>query len=279
MTRSASPSKARPRSAPCATTSRASSPGSVEPHLSLMFAPSGASDSAVTCAPRSANTRGAMALAAPLAQSTTRRSPLEAPPSERPCQLCPVELHGIGFGADPPHVVAGGPAGRSVGVGQQRVELALDRPLDLDRQFGPEEAEELDAVVAERIVRGRDHGAGHAARLGHRGDAGRGQHAEIHDVRPLGGQPGREGGLEQRARPARVAADDEGRGGQHAGGGTSEGQRQLGRQLLVRNPAHTIGAEAGRRHCILLATAWSTAAPCGPSSGRTSSTPSRGRRG
>ena len=108
------------------------------------------------------------------------------------------------------------------------------------------------------------------------GHPGRGQHAEVDDVGPLGGQAGRQGGLEQRARTAGVAADDEGRRGQDPGRGAPEGQGQLGRQLLVCDTSDPIGAEACRRHRL---TAWSTAAPCGPSSGRTSWTPSRGRRG
>ena len=61
----------------------------------------------------------------------------------------------------------------------------------------------------------------------------------------------------------------------------AEGQAELGRQLGVGDPADPVGAEPqrtrGRRSARL--SAWSTAAPSGPSSGRTSWTPSRGRRG
>ena len=90
---------------------------------------------------------------------------------------------------------------------------------------------------------------GASRRLGHRGHAGGRQHAEVDDVGPLRGQAGREGGLQQRARAPGVAADDEGRRGQHTGRGAPEGERQLGGQLLVRDPADAVGAEAGRRHC------------------------------
>ena len=114
--------------------------------------------------------------------------------------------------------------------------------------------------------------------LGHRGHAGRGQHAEVDDVGALGGQTGREGGLEQGPRAARVAADDEGRGGR------GRGRRRARGPAPARASAPRSRPRA-RRRCrsgsapLRRATAWSTAAPCGPSSGRTSSTPSRGRRG
>ena len=81
MARSASPSKARPSSAWCSTTAKESWVGSVEPHFSLMFSPSGASCNAVTQAPSSANTHGAISLAAPLAQSMTMRRPSRRLPS------------------------------------------------------------------------------------------------------------------------------------------------------------------------------------------------------
>src|ERR1700761_8333742 len=105
MTRSASPSKARPRSARSATTTRASSLGSVEPQLSLMFAPSGTSCSAVTAAPPAAHTLGP-----------------------------------AGVDADATDVETGRAAGRAVRVGEEGVELALDLCLDVDRQLRPEQA-------------------------------------------------------------------------------------------------------------------------------------------
>ena len=88
MTRSASPSNASPRSAWCSTTARDSCVGSVDPHRSLMFAPSGLSCSAVTRAPRSASTHGAISLAAPLAQSMTMRRPSRRRPSVVATRCC-----------------------------------------------------------------------------------------------------------------------------------------------------------------------------------------------
>ena len=249
MTRSASPSKASPRSAWCATTDRASSSGSVEPHFSLILAPSGASCSALTSAPSSASTSGAMALAAPLAQSTTMCRPSRRRPSSVATRCALVQLDGTGgVGTDAAHAEAGRAAGGAVGVREQGGELALDLALDLDGQLGPQQAEQLDPVVAEGIVRGRNDGTGRPARRGHGGHARSGQHADVDDVGPLGGQAGGEGGLEERSRAAGVATDDEGRSGQDTSGGAPEGQGQLGCQLFVRNPAHTVGAEAGRRH-------------------------------
>ncbi len=205
--------------------------------------------------------------------------PVETPALNGVDEMVLVVRHRVGIDGDHPHTVSGGTAGRPLRIRHDRIELAFDLPLEVDGQLRPQQAEELDAVIAEGVVRGRDDGAGGLAQHGHRGDARGGEHTEVDDVGPLRGEAGGEGGLEQRARAARVAADHEGRGGEDAGGGAAEGQRQLGGQLLVGNSAHAIGTETGRRHRRPAATAWSTAAPCEPSSGRTSWTPSRGRRG
>src|ERR687886_1257881 len=73
--RSASPSWAIPASAPAATTASLSGPRCVEPYPSLMLRPSGSAPITTTSAPASRSARGAAALAAPWAQSTTTFNP------------------------------------------------------------------------------------------------------------------------------------------------------------------------------------------------------------
>ena len=79
--RSASPSSARPTSAPLATTAAPTRSGWVDPQPSLMLVPSGSRAMASTVAPRRSRTRGATDEAAPLAQSTTTRIPASERPS------------------------------------------------------------------------------------------------------------------------------------------------------------------------------------------------------
>ena len=81
ISRSASPSKANPTSRPAAETVSARRSGCVEPQPSLIFVPSGASNSTVTSAPSVRNSSGAMTLAEPLAQSRPSRSPTKASPA------------------------------------------------------------------------------------------------------------------------------------------------------------------------------------------------------
>src|SRR5581483_7595828 len=79
--RSASPSNASPTSAPCSTTACCKPAGWVDPHPSLMLVPFGSACSTVTVAPSRRSTSGAIVLAAPFAQSTTRRRPLRSRPA------------------------------------------------------------------------------------------------------------------------------------------------------------------------------------------------------
>ena len=172
------------------------------------------------------------------------------------------------------------PVGRRGGRSESARMEAISRSTSASSSTGslvPERAEELYPVVAERdCARPRPWRRAVRRWAATVATPGRGQHAQVDDVGPLGRQPGRQCGLEQRARAARVAADDEGRRRQDPGRGPADGQGQLRRELFVCDTPDPIGAEACRRHPP---TAWSTAEPCGPSSGRTSSTPSHGRRG
>ena len=189
ITRSASPSNASPRSAPDVTTACASSEGSVDPQPSLMFTPSGASCSAVTDAPTSASTRGAIGTRGAVGTVDDHAQPVETPPAERADQMRHIRLRRLGVGRQPPHPQPRRTGRRPLRVCQQLSELALDLVLHLHRQFRPEQRKQLDAVVAVRVVRGRDHCPGHRPRRRHRRHARRRQHTEVDDVGALGGQP------------------------------------------------------------------------------------------
>ena len=70
MTRSPSPSNARPASAPFSTTNSANASGCVEPTPSLMFNPSGEVPIVKNSVSRSANSRLTLVAVAPFAAST-----------------------------------------------------------------------------------------------------------------------------------------------------------------------------------------------------------------
>jgi hypothetical protein len=111
-------------------------------------------------------------------------------------------------------------------------------------------AEELDAVVPDRVVRGGQHHAGTRGRAaGEVGDTRRGQHPDGDGVTTGGGDAGDHRRLEHVARPARVAPDED-RGPllallvQHGDERAPERERDLGGQVDVRLAADPVGAEA-----------------------------------
>jgi hypothetical protein len=110
-------------------------------------------------------------------------------------------------------------------------------------------AEELDAVVLDRVVARGDHRAGVGTELrGEERDAGRREDAEGDDVAARRADPGDEGGLEHLARRAGVAADDEARPRDAL---LAEGpddraphpDGELGGELGVRHAADPVGPE------------------------------------
>ena len=141
----------------------------------------------------------------------------------------------------------------------------------------PTGGEQLDAVVGEGIVGGRDHRRGDVP-LRRQPGQGRGrQHTDVDHVGPLAGQPGRQGAPGAWG-PTGGCPDRPGRwrrrwcGPRPARGpATSSG---VSSTLATPRTPSVPNRVRGHRP-----TAWSTGAPCGPSSGRTSSTPSPGRRG
>ena len=130
------------------TTAAASESRCVAPHRSLMLRPSGVLWMATTSAPAAANSaRGDGAGGAVGAVDD------DAQPGEV------AALEGVDAGGRrsraSPRRRAAGPA-RRVGGGRSS-DLALDALLDLVGQLDAAAGEQLDAVVAVRVVRGRDH--------------------------------------------------------------------------------------------------------------------------
>ena len=225
--RSASPSKASPAAAPRSTTSDRSASGWVEPHPALMLVPEGAAPISrlSTLAPSRLSTHGAASVAAPLPQSTTTVSPSSRRPSS-------TERRWVSYSR------------RAAPAGQQGVELGLEAGLHIVGQLAAAPAEELDAVVGERVVAGRQHRRRAVPGLAQIGRAGGGHDPGQDDVAALGGQAGGQGRLQHRARPARVAGHHERPvGAQDAGRRPPEGQRQLRRQFDVGQAPDPVGAE------------------------------------
>jgi hypothetical protein len=126
--------------------------------------------------------------------------------------------------------------------------------LDLVGELVAVGAEQLDAVVVVRVVRGRDHHAQIGAqRARQHGDGGCRHRAEQVDVHAHGGEAGGERALDHVAGAARVLADDDAvallafdevEARRHA-----DLHRQLRRQLAaIGEPANAVGAEVLARH-------------------------------
>src|SRR5690606_7650906 len=73
-----------------------------------------------------------------------------------------------------------------------------------------------------------------------------GDDAEDHRVRALGADARDDRGLEHRPGAPRVAPDDDAPGTGRAHGGTADRDRRLDGDLVVRQPAHPVGAEPDR---------------------------------
>ena len=243
ITRSASPSRARPRSAWCSTTERASCAGSVEPHSSLMLAPSGRSWRAVTGRP-TRRTPGAPRRWPRRWRNRARCANRRAAVLRGRDQMLAVEVRGRRVDRQVSHPVPGGSARRR--RGRPRAPRARPRPLPRPppEAWCPSRLNSLMPLSPKGLCEAEIMAPGTPARLGHRGHAGGGQNAQVHHVGTLCRQAGRERGLEQRARTPGVATDHEGRCGKDPCRGAPESQCQFGGQLFVGDPAHPIGAEA-----------------------------------
>ena len=133
---------------------------------------------------------------------------VQAPPLQAREQVPLVAPQRVRVRRDLPDSGAGGRPG-PLWLGEQRRQLRLECLLGLTGQLGASGGEELDTVVPERVVRGGDDRRRRLLLRRQVGDGGRGDDARIDNVYALARQPGREGRLQQRAREAGVAADDE----------------------------------------------------------------------
>ena len=202
-TRSPSPSRAKPTAWPPSTTARASASTWVEPQPSLMLRPSGASLSAVTVAPRRRKISGADAVGGAVGAVQGDVEAGEVEVGEALVQGAQVVLLGAVQGAHAPDRRA-----RRRRLVQARLDLGLGLVGELEAVGG----EELDAVVAVGVVRGRDHGREvEAVAMQQQRRRRRGQHAAEQDVAARGGDAGGQGGLEHLAGLARVADDEHAR--------------------------------------------------------------------
>ena len=171
--------------------------------------------------------------------------------------------------------VQSGDASDSRRRGDRLRERLLDLVLGVVVELEPVVREQLDPVVLERVVGGRDDGR-HlqlvAANQQWRG--GRRKHAADQRVAAGGRDPRRDGRLEHLARFARVADDQDLwprvlRPDDRCPG---ERQRKLGGQKLPGAATDTVRAEKLARHAATVS-AWRTAGACVPSSGPPSCAP------
>src|SRR5207247_5356486 len=107
---------------------------------------------------------------------------------------------------------------------------------------------------------------------------------EVVDVGTVRAEPGDQRRLQHRARHPRIAPHGEAGRAEYGGSSPPEGDHEFGRELGVGHAAHTVGAKTKSQldlpgaAVMGVSSASSTGAPYGPSSGRTSCFPSRGRR-
>ncbi len=274
--RSASPSRARPRSAPSFKTASARASGCVEPHASLMLEPSGSPAITLTVAPRRSRTPGATSQPAPFAQSITIFRPSRAPGSTMSDEVVRVLLGRVGIARQAADRVADRQRevrarGRRGSVRSSSSTVGLDRVGKLQAPG----CEELHPVVGERVVGSRHHRCGQRAPVGEPRHSGRRKDAEVDDVGALARHARR------RAPPAASALS----GGCRARSGTiRRGAPVLRRDRAREQPRGSAlrWRRRGSHRCrtgrpLFSISASSTEEPYGPSSGRTSCSPSRGR--
>ena len=137
------------------TTSRCIAMGAMAPQSRLMLSPSGFTPSGMTSAPSSHNTRRGDLVGGAIGAIDHDLEPVEAQPA-RKAVLDEFDIAAAGI-VEP---LGAAELLRPARAREQvSADLRLDGGLDLVRQLVAVRAEELDAVVLERIVRGRDHDA------------------------------------------------------------------------------------------------------------------------
>ena len=246
--------------------------------LVVDVAPSGASCSAVTCAPsvgqhsRRDGAGGAVGAVDDDAQPVEAARPPASPPAA-PRRAPPPR----GRRVMTPHPVAGRAAGRA-GPGRPGWSRARARssPSTSMGSFVPRRLKSLMPLSPKGLCEAEITAPGAVAGLGHarrpRGSAARRGRRRRRPPRPARRRRRPAGA----ARAAGVAADEERRRGRTRTTARPRARASSGVSSSFATPrTPSVPKRVG---AMAAATAWSTAAPCGPSSGRTSSTPSPARR-
>ena len=157
-------------------------------------------------------------------------------------QMDDVAVLGVGEALDPAHLSPD----RAEGL---LAELFLDGVFHVVRELLAAAGKELDAVVRGGVVRGGDHHAEVRVQVGHQVGRGRGRkHAGVVDVDPGAGEPRFHGSRDELTAGAGVPRNHGARPrsvgiavmAKHDGGGLGQLQRQLGRQQAVRQAPDTI---------------------------------------
>ena len=275
-TRSASPSNARPASAPVGDDrglQRRAGRSNRTP--ALMFVPSGAACSTTTSAPSARNAAGPSSDAAPLAQSSTTRRPSSAPALDR--RRGDAATYGaFGSALDRAAVAAAAAARRRRARNSSSI-----APLGRVVELAAAGREELDAVVGPRVVARRDHQRRAAARppRGTRAP-GVGSTPASRTTAPSACSPAARSSRSRgpdaacRARRGTAARRRRPRAAARPSATTSSEVRSA--SASPRMPSVPKRSTAAPR-ALRASTASSTAEPCGPSSARTCAAPSRAR--
>ena len=149
-------------------------------------------------------------------------------------------------------------------------QVGLDPLLVGETELAASGREKLDPVVRVGVVRSRDHGRRQVASGGYRGHARRWQHPQVDHINPFARQARGQGRLQQGTRPAGVAPHQERR---PAGPARPRPRTRAAARPRARTSSGVSSLPAtprtpsvpNRNDTGALATAWSTAAPCGPS--------------
>ena len=243
ITRSASPSNANPALAPDTRTASRSSDVSVDPQASLMLVPSGEAWSTSTSAPRARRAAGRGAEGGTVAAVDHHVHAVESTAFDRVDHVrdVVVERSAVLAGDADAHARRAG-FGHLGGEGTQ---LVFDLQLELLGDLATAGREQLDPVVAERVVARRDHRAGRAPLRG-----------EVRDSPGVGITPQSDTSAPSAQSPATSAAssigpdrrvsrpiDERGVGAEHSRRGAAQGRDQLDGELGVGDTAHAVGAE------------------------------------
>ena len=277
-TRSASPSNAKPACGTGRDHRRRRSSGCGRAAAVVDVAAVGLTRAARSpSAPSAPSTSGATSLGRAVRASSTTRSPSRRRPVERGvAQMTTTAAWAESSTSITPTRSPVGAAASIAAAGRQSsARRALEPGPAPRRRACATRGEELDAVVGERVVRRGDH-----RRRRRRGAAAQGRppawaaRPASRTRAPSDARPAASAACEQRPRATGVAADDDRSAPRHPRRRTAESERELGAERLVGDAPHAVGAElrVTRRSRVRrpragrpTASAWSTAAPCGPS--------------